>query len=359
MANMKITRDDAFILWLMHKNPTRPWDIIKKFGSAENYFRSNVGGGDKASLENAVRLVQASDADLRFVSYTNPEYPKRLQEANNPPLGLFVYGQLPSETMPAVAIIGARDCTHYGGKVAYDFAKELAEMGITIVSGMARGLDARAHEGALAANGVTLAVLPSGADVCYPSENFMLYKQIREGGCIVSENFPAAKPRAWSYPARNRIISALADVLLVVEAGERSGTSTTVVAALEQGRDVFAVPGKISDPMSAGTNELIKQGANIATSPLDILLALKLDSRFDSFFADAKPPLTGETARVEKVPLAHDQALVYACINHEPLSIDYIAYKTGLKAAELNTILLNMELEGLARKAPGNKYVKA
>jgi len=355
---MKITRDDAFLLWMMHKNPFRAWEIIKKYGSAENYFRSSAGAGCKQDLENAVKLANSDDADLRFISCINPKYPNRLLRIDNPPLGLFVYGELPDDGLPAVAIIGARDCTHYGGKVAFDFAKELAGMGIAIISGMARGLDARAHEGALAADGAVLAVLPSGPDVCYPSENYALYKQIKERGCIISENFPGTKPRAWSYPARNRIVSALADVLLVVEAGERSGTSTTVSAALEQGKDVFAVPGKLSDPMSVGTNELIKQGAFIATSPLDILLALKQNSWFDSFFADAKPLLTQNAAQSEKILLAHEQALVYACISHDPVTIDYIAYKTGLKVAELNTILLNMELEGLARKAPGNRFVK-
>ena len=360
----KITREDAFILWMMASEITDAQRLLSRFGSAEAVFRSGFAGAAacRQELEKAVRQTEAAmDTGMRFISYKNPEFPTRLAAIPGAPPGIFVYGSLPDESAPNVAIIGMRDCTHYGGQTAYRLGKELAALGLTIISGMARGLDACAHEGALAAEGKTAAILPGGADVCYPTENFQLYRRIKNQGCIISESMPGLKPRNWSYPARNRIISAMSDVLIVVEAGERSGTLTTVNHALDQGKEVFAVPGRIFDATSAGTNALIKQGAHILTDHLDILAVLRNQNHLANFFAAAASfhEVEAKIKTVkEKISLASDQALVYACISHEAVSTDYIAYKTGLNVPDVNKILLELELAGQIKKISGQKYIK-
>jgi len=374
MISEKISREDAFILWLMSLGINSASGILAEgnFTSAEDVFRKpyDLRGivprdtidkiaeyANKGYIEKLIRSVSASMdtcADMRFISYKNKDFPMRLSQIPESPLGIFVRGALPSPNLPAVAIVGTRNNTNYGGKTAEDLAKQLAEVGVVIISGMALGLDARAHEGALKGQGDTVAVLPSGADVCYPSQNHYIFKQILESGCIVSEFLPGTIPQKWEFLSRNRIVSGFADILIVVEASARSGTSSTVNHALNQGKDVFAVPGRITDKMSAGTNEFIKQGAHICTSYLDILLYLKNKSHLAAFFDAVNKEIT-EDIVPQKLSLASDEALVYACMCHDPVTIDYIAYKTGLNLAKLNTILLEMELNGHIKKTAG-KY---
>ena len=360
----KISREDAFTLWLMGTEASSPQQILQRFGSAEAAFRAGVSGASKESLAKIVnRVEQGLNSGMEFISYKNPKFPSRLLPIPDAPLGIFVYGTLPSENTPAVAIVGSRGNTHYGGQVARRLGKELASLGIVVVSGMARGLDAQAHEGALAANGETVAVLACGVDNCYPAENFQLYRRIRATGCVISEYLPQEKPQRWCFPARNRIITAMADVLVVAEAGVRSGTATTVNHALDQGKEVFAVPGRIYDSQSIGTNELIKQGAHVLTSHLDLLPILKEQRHLAEFFKSAQLPQLGQQqedlSRVEKLSLASDEAFVYSCISHEAVTADYIAYKTGLNIAGLNKILLEMELAGHIKKLPGQKFIRA
>ncbi|MCL2397889.1 MAG: DNA-processing protein DprA [Defluviitaleaceae bacterium] len=362
----KISREDAFILWLMSLEIGDPWRVLQRFGTAEGVFRSGIFGSNRDGLEKLVRQAEAwLDEGICFISHKNPDFPARLQTMPDKPLGLFVVGDLPDAILPAVAIVGARDNTHYGRQVARQIAEELAAVGVVVVSGMARGLDAHAHEGALAARGLTVAVMPSGVDVCYPAENFQTYRRVRETGCVVSEFFPGTRPQRWSFPARNRIITAMADVLVVVEAGERSGTSTTVSHALAQGKEVFAVPGRIFDKKSAGTNQLIKQGAHILTTYLDVLLALKEQRHLAGFFDVATKASSGRLCVAEEKltqnfnpPLATDEALVYDCLSYDAVTVDYIAYKTGLDIAGLNKMLLDMELAGRIKKLPGQKYIR-
>jgi len=349
-------KDDAYILWLMSLGIHRAWELISRYGSVEGVFRNAVEArvASYANTDYLMELVSKTQAALtsdgRFISYKNPDYPARLLQIPDRPLGIFVKGRLPDPDVPAVAIIGARDNSLYGRQVAEKLASELAMADVVVISGMARGLDAKAHKGALAVDGVTAAVLPGGVDVCYPAENFQLYKQIVDKGCVISEFLPGFRPQRWSFPARNRLITGLADVLVVVEAGEKSGTFTTVDHALDQGKEVFAVPGRIFDAKSKGTNELIKQGAHMLTSFADVLLALKISHSSVSTQSEKNP---------QNLSLASDEALVYACINHEAAAVDYIIYKTGLNAAQVNKILLNMELAGHIKKLPGQKYIKS
>jgi len=350
-----MTREDAFILWLMSLGLHKPWEILEHHGSAEAVFRNatDVKSASHANADYLEKLVNRTrnalaDVDARFISYQHEDFPMRLTNIPNPPLGIFVKGvTLPNPTTPAVAIIGTRENTVYGGKVAEMLATELAAAGITIISGMARGLDSRAHEATLAAGGQTCAVLPSGIDICYPPANSRLYRQIANTGCLITEFLPGFKPQRWSFSARNRIIAGMADILVIVEADAKSGTLSTADHALAQGKEVFAVPGKITDKKSTGTNELIKQGAHILTNTSDILLALKINH----------PEAPKEFS--QKIPLASDETLVYDCLNYDPATVDYIVYKTGLNVAAVNTILLTMELAGHVKRLPGQRYIKS
>jgi DNA processing protein len=211
--------------------------------------------------------------EIQFYSINHSKYPMNLKEIPDPPYGIYVKGKLPMENIPSVAIIGARSCSEYGKYMARAFGIELAAAGIQIISGLARGIDGIGQKAALEAEGATFAILGSGVDICYPEENITLYKNIlssKQGG-IVSEFKPGILPKPSFFPMRNRIISGLADIVLVIEAKEKSGTLITVDMALEQGREVYALPGRATDALSYGCNKLIKQGAGIALSPKDLL----------------------------------------------------------------------------------------
>ncbi len=202
-------------------------------------------------------------AEIRRLQPGDREYPERLREIPRPPKGLYILGELPDERMPTVAVIGARDCSEYGRHVASVLGAALGRSGVQVVSGMARGIDGIGQEAALDAGGKAYAVLGSGVDVCYPAQNRPLYEKLRTGGGILSEYPPGTPPLPGYFPARNRIVSGLADAVVVVEAREKSGTLITVDMALEQGREVYVVPGRVTDPLSKGCNRLMKLGAGI------------------------------------------------------------------------------------------------
>ena len=212
-----------------------------------------------------------SEKQIRFVTPFDQDYPKRLREIYDYPMGIFVRGDLPREELPSVAIVGARGCSAYGEQLAKEFARHLAGAQVQIVSGLALGIDGCAHRGALKANGLTFGVLGCGVDICYPSSQYAIFEVMIRTGGILSEFPLGSKPLARHFPMRNRIISGLADAVLIVEAKERSGSLITAELGLEQGKEIFAVPGRITDPLSAGCNRLIQQGAHMAISPDDIL----------------------------------------------------------------------------------------
>ncbi len=290
---------------------------------------------------------------ISFYSMEDPAYPKRLREIPDPPYGLFVKGRLPDHARPCVAIIGARMASAYGREQARRFAKELAENGIQIVSGMARGIDGIAERAAFDGGGVSFAVLGSGVDVCYPRENQNLYdRTVKEGG-VISEYFPGMQPLAQFFPARNRIISGLAEVLLVVEARAHSGTLITVDMALEQGKEVFAIPGRVSDALSFGCNRLIRQGAGIAMEPRDIL---------EYFYGISKEETTGEAQRAV-FPLSEMEKLLYDLL--EPLdaqNLDDITQaaeeKLGrrVEIPEVTQGIMQLILYGMAREDGMGRY---
>ena len=218
------------------------------------------------------RLLQRG---IKLVVEGEEEYPARLRKIPDPPYGLYYAGKLPDKEKKAVAIVGARDCSEYGRYMAKRFGAALAQADIAVISGMARGIDGISQQAALQAGGYSLAVFGCGVDVCYPAEHRNLYDSLMEKGGVCSEYLPGTEPRAMLFPPRNRIISGLADVILVIEAREKSGTLITVDMALEQGKEVYALPGRATDPLSRGCNRLIKQGAGLVETPEELIGSLR------------------------------------------------------------------------------------
>ncbi len=208
---------------------------------------------------------------IRFISMNDPEYPEKLKDIPDPPFGIYVKGKLPDPLVPSVSIVGARMCSDYGRYMAREFGRGLAISGVQVISGMARGVDGIAQHAALEAGGASFGILGCGVDICYPEENRDVYEALLKGGGVISEFPPGTVPKPNFFPMRNRIISALSDALLVVEARQKSGTTITVDTALEQGRDVLAVPGRVTDRLSDGCNYLISQGAGVAIGVEDVL----------------------------------------------------------------------------------------
>ncbi len=220
-------------------------------------------------------LEQMEEKGIRYVSYFDDIYPKKLKNIPDAPFGIFVKGSLPAEGVPTVAMIGARACSEYGKRVAEMFAEELSERGVQIVSGMARGIDSISQSACVKAGGKTFAVLGSGVDVCYPEELYQLYENIAGSGGVISSYAPGMQPLSRNFPPRNRIISGLSDVVLVIESRKKSGTLITVDMALEQGREVAVIPGRITDELSKGCHELIKQGATAVYDVEQLLMLLQ------------------------------------------------------------------------------------
>ena len=212
--------------------------------------------------------------DICFTAYGMRDYPSRLLHIPSPPAALYYKGKLPKDSLPSVAIIGARRCSEYGSYVAKEFGSKLGAAGIQIISGLAMGIDGISQNAAVTVGAESFGVLGCGVDICYPRCNRSIYEKIVEKGGVLSEFPPGTEPKAQNFPSRNRIISGLADLVLVVEAKEKSGTSITVDMALEQGREVYAVPGRVTDELSKGCHKLIRQGAGIASAPEDIISAL-------------------------------------------------------------------------------------
>lgn len=296
-----------------------------------------------------------NNREIRYVAKGEPGYPKRLLYIPSPPKGIYYIGKLPREEAPSVAMIGARVCSEYGKRVAQTFGERLAESGIQIISGMARGIDSIGQRGALDVGGQSFGVLGSGVDVCYPRENLPLYNKLKEKGGVLSELGPKMPPKANHFPARNRIISGLSDLVLVIEAKEKSGTLITVDMALEQGKDVAVIPGRISDPFSRGCNELLKQGAYMVTSPEDILDILSLTwNRKIRHFQKIKPFQMKEKTQYL---LENKENMVYSCLGFYSKNLDDISNEISLPVSEVLSILIKLELKGYIREIAKNNYV--
>ena len=292
--------------------------------------------------------MEGKQTEIRKITINSKEYPMRLKKLSGMPKELYVIGNLPEDHAPTAAVVGARMCSDYGKRQAHCYAKVLAEYGIQVISGMALGIDTQGHLGALEAKKPTYAVLGSGVDVCYPAANRKLYNQILEtGGGIISEFPPGMPPKAGHFPARNRIISALADVVLIVEARERSGSLITAGFALDQGKAVYALPGQVDQSLSQGCNQLIFDGAGIAWCP-EILLG-----EWGIF-----PEKKEKAGEKKNLGLARDLELVYSCLDLRPENLDYFIQKTGFSAGKTSGLLMQLQVLGLASEVGRQHYVR-
>lgn len=300
------------------------------------------------TMQQKNQQKEVSVQKIQCVKKTDANYPRRLRELSNMPAELFYKGELPDEERPTAAIVGARMCSAYGRIQAFRFAKELSQAGVQIISGLAYGIDSEGHRGALEGVTPTFAVMGNGADICYPARNRPLYERIlRERGGIISEYPPGTEPRNYHFPARNRILSGLSDLVLVVEAKVKSGSLITAQCALEQGKTVFALPGSVQEMLSEGCHKLIYDGAGIAYSPEVLLSELGILEKFKK-----------KEERKENIFLASDLKLVYSCFDLRPKMLDECIQETGLPAEKVSNLLLELELLGLIKETGRHYYVK-
>jgi DNA processing protein len=342
--------------------PARLRALLDYFGAIEKAWTAPADalvevGLDRRSLANltkargeldlAAELAKVEKAGVQVLTWEDSRYPQRLLNINDPPALLYLRGELLPTDDWAVAMVGTRKASAYGREAARTLATDLARAGVTIISGLARGIDAQAHRAALDAGGRTIAVLGSGVDIIYPWENHKLAEEIVAHGALLSEYALGAPPEASNFPPRNRIISGLSCGVIVVEAGEQSGALITADSAADQGRDVFAVPGSIFQRGSVGTNRLIRDGATPVLSANDVLEALNM---------------TAVAQHVEAqmlLPTDVTEATLFDYIGEEPAHVDEISRAAGLPIAAVSSTLALMELKGLVRQVGGMNYVRA
>jgi DNA processing protein len=343
--------------------PQRIRALVGRFGSAKTVLEAdrhslrqveNIDEKTANAILNerdaafADRQLQSADKNgVQLVAYWDDDYPEALKAIHDPPVLLFVKGNRFSENHPTIAVVGTRTPSTYGRTMAEKFAVDLVQAGAAVASGMARGVDTGAHRGAIKAGGPTWAVLGCCVDVVYPPENKKLYQDIVESGAVVSEFPMNTPPDPGHFPRRNRIISGLSLGTLVIEAGEKSGALITAYMALEQNREVFALPGNVTSPKSRGTNRLIQEGAKLVTCLEDI--------------ASELPALAGKSGKPEvKVleSLTLREKTLWETLSDEPRHVDEIANGIGITTSEALAILLSLELKSCARQLPGTRFVR-
>jgi len=316
-------------------------------GLHRELIHSIANFNDWAEIDKEIQRARA--AGIKMIPFSDAAYPASLRAIADPPPLLYVKGELRDNDSRAIAIVGSRSASDYGRRIARDLARGLASFGFTVVSGMARGIDGMAHESALQAGGRTLAVLGSGVDRAYPPEHEMLYRRISENGAVISELPMGARPIAFNFPARNRLISGLSLGVVVVEATEKSGSLITASLAAEQGREVFAVPGEAGASRSRGSHRLIRQGAKLVETVEDIIeeIAPQLSRRGDAAPASARslPENSGPAARQ-----------IFALLKETSLQVDQVIEQSGLPAPQVLQVLLDLELQGFVCQTPGKIY---
>lgn len=361
--------DDIYTLWIHNIKgigKKRIDILLDYYGAAKKVFHTPgnelqdfLENQTLFSKENITRLLESRNiekviqyrdkllkAGIHFISPNDEEYPDKLKSIYYAPGIIYYKGNIPDQNQVKIAMVGARNCTPYGKRIATMFAKELALHNVVVVSGMARGIDTAAHLGALEGGGSTVAVLGCGVNVCYPKENRNLMNQIINQGAVMSEIPVDAAPIAGNFPLRNRIISGLCDGVLIIEAANKSGSLITMDFALEQGRDVFAVPGRIMDPACEGSNRLLKMGAKPVTCVEDILEEYPQCLKNDVVYSEGN-----------KTNLEGNEKIIFECITDEPVSVDQLIIKTGLMLNELQLALIKLEIMGLVEKLPRQQYV--
>ncbi len=302
----------------------------------------------KADLEISKAVKEKAD----IISFTDSRYPESLKEIYDPPILLYVKGVLPPPSTPKVAIVGSRKASLYGLRMARSIGADLSRAGVVIVSGLALGIDSAAHEGALSAEGATLAVLGSGLSKLYPSQNKKMAQEIVKKGALISEYPMDMSPLPQYFPVRNRIISGLSQAVLVVEAGEKSGALITADTALEQGRDVLAIPGNADSEKSNGTNSLLKQGAKLVTSAADVLEELQVVKKKQS-----AAPGNG-LSKKEPLHLNREEEKLFSLLQNEPLPIDTLIEESGISANLVIAHISRLQIKGYVKELPGKNFVR-
>ncbi|MEM7131958.1 MAG: DNA-processing protein DprA [Chloroflexota bacterium] len=341
--------------------PSRLTSLLEVCGSVEAIWKASIqtlkqAKLDRRSLENLLEyrrtidlgaeLDQVQRHQIQVLTWDDHDYPENLRHIDSPPPVLYIRGALTETDVWAVGIVGTRRASPYGREVARAIATELAQAGVTVISGLALGIDAIAHKAALDAGGRTIAVLGSGVDQLYPATNESLALRMAEQGAVVSEYALGVRPEASNFPPRNRIISGLSKGIVVVEANQRSGALITANFAAEQGRDVFAVPGSILNPSSAGCNHLIQQGAMPFLKAEDVLEQLNLTR------------LTERRAARRVVTADPMESELLTCLSSAPQYIDDIVRQTDMPSAQVSSLLTMMELKGLVRQVSTLNYVR-
>ncbi len=345
------------------------WEISERIGSPGQIYDCDPQRLGQILTDKQLKYLENSksmwdlekewekleEKKIRFLPYFHRDYPEYLREIPDPPWGIYLKGKLPDKRAPRAAIVGARQCSEYGRNMAVRLGRILGENGIPVISGMARGIDGISQRETLEAGGESLAVLGCGVDICYPLENRDLYNRLEIQGGILSEYPPGTQPIARNFPPRNRIISGLCDVLIVVEAKEKSGTLITVDMALEQGKEVLALPGRMTDALSRGCNNLIRQGAGILTSPEDVFQFLP-----GSKEKNAKHSLIDETDTDAAIRTEEEREL-YRVLDYMPKSLERIwseYNRDNISMQRLMQMLLELYMRGAVGQAGGSYYKK-
>ncbi len=352
-----------------HVGPVRVRQLLEHFGDPPSILRASKSqllqvrgiGEDTAeaiarwegSVNLGAELKRIEEYGCRVVTQADPEYPQLLREIYDPPVVLYVKGDLSAKDKNSVALVGSRMTTHYGIEVARRLAYQLAYLGVTVVSGGARGIDTAAHQGALSGKGRTVAVLGTGINLVAPPENAKLFEQIAGSGALVTQ-FPFNRPAdKQSFPIRNRIVAGMTLGTVVVEANLSSGALITANFANEYGRQVFAVPGRIDSPRSKGCHDLIKKGAKLCEGVEDIL------SEFEYLFpASNRPPTASATGVLPALELGENEQKVYQHLSNEETGIDDVIRRCGLPSSAVSVALLSLEMKRLVRQLPGKLFVK-
>lgn len=337
--------------WL--RRGDQPDAVLRRLLAACARHQPDRSSAARSLAADAIR--RAAAASITAIPWSDAAYPVALTTLADPPPVLWTRGRLAALGAPAVAIVGSRAASPYGLSVAEQLAGDLAACGLVIVSGLARGVDSAAHRGALAAGGVTVAVLGSGVDVMYPPEHASLATAIDKDGAVISELVPGTGPQPWLFPLRNRIISGLSRAVVVIEAGEKSGSLITARCALDQGRDVLAVPGNVLSGRNRGAHGLLRDGATIVESADDILEELGMAHRT----AGVRSP--GADASRGPTPTAHcggTDPVLDCLVPGEACDLDAIAERSGLPSPRLLPRLFDLELQGLVRRVGGGRFVR-
>jgi DNA processing protein len=340
LKTMMLSFSDPFLLY--ESDVKKLTDTIPKF---ENIFKKIK----ETKVDITTYTKKLEDYSIDVLTLVDQDYPQALRNISNPPPVLYVRGNFKKEDEISMAIVGSRKASYYGKKMAAKFSRSLVSLGFTVVSGMARGIDTIAHQSALAEDGRTIAFLGSGIDVIYPKENRKLMKKIIKNGVVISEFPLGSKPLAVNFPQRNRLISGFSLGTVVVEATLKSGTFTTVKWALEQGKEVFAIPGDIRSKTSQGTNKLIQKGAKLITDAEDIVAEFPFLKRKD---------LTVPPPQEKKIDLTTGEKRIIEFLPNEPTHIDDIIEGMELPSSKVLSILLSLEIKGLVQQLPGKRFAK-